>query len=77
MRRYIFSMSLRTLCFAVAVFVPGPTRWVCIVLACVLPYVAVVMANAARSRRVESMPPVPTVGLAPRALTAREDPYAF
>ncbi len=50
-RRYIFSMSLRTLCFVGAVIAgPGLLRWILIGGAIVLPYVAVVMANAATSR---------------------------
>jgi hypothetical protein len=50
-RRYVFSMAIRTACFIGAVAVgPGWLRWVLIVAAVFLPYVAVVMANAANSK---------------------------
>ena len=54
-RRYLLSMSLRTICFvgAVAVsFTDGPQllMWILIAGALVLPYIAVVMANAVTSR---------------------------
>jgi Protein of unknown function (DUF3099) len=45
-RRYLFSMGIRTVCFVLAVATDGTLRWVFIVAAVVLPYVAVVMANA-------------------------------
>jgi hypothetical protein len=52
-RRYIISMGIRTLCFIGAVLVGDNwVRWVLVVGAFVLPYVAVVMANTA-SPRVE------------------------
>jgi hypothetical protein len=47
-RRYLLSMGLRTLCFLGAIVVgSGWLRWVLVAGALVLPYVAVVMANAA------------------------------
>ena len=50
-RRYVFSMGIRTVCFLSAVLVgPGWLRWVLVVGAVVLPYVAVVMANAVSSK---------------------------
>ena len=50
-RRYVLSMSLRTLCFVGAVLVgPGWLRWVLVVAALLLPYVAVVMANAVSTK---------------------------
>ena len=45
-RRYVLSMSLRTVCFIGAVLTEGWIRWVLVAGAIVLPYVAVVMANA-------------------------------
>jgi hypothetical protein len=45
-RRYVLSMSLRTVCFIGAVLTEGWVRWVLVAGALVLPYVAVVMANA-------------------------------
>ena len=48
-RRYLISMSLRTVCVVLAVLVGGPLRWVFVAGAVGLPYVAVVMANAVGS----------------------------
>ena len=48
-RRYLISMSIRTVCVVGAVVVGGPLRWVFIAGALGLPYVAVVMANAVGS----------------------------
>ncbi|WP_235735945.1 DUF3099 domain-containing protein [Nocardioides alcanivorans] len=45
-RRYLFSMLIRTVCFVGAVAADGWLRWVLIVGAVFLPYVAVVFANA-------------------------------
>jgi hypothetical protein len=55
-RRYLIAMGVRTLCFlAVAVLAithagPGWLPWIFVVAAVVLPYVAVVMANAADTK---------------------------
>ncbi len=46
-RRYVISMTIRTLCFIGAVVAHGWLRWVLIAAAFILPYVAVVMANKA------------------------------
>lgn len=55
-RRYLFSMGLRVVCFVGAVAVgPGWLRWILMAGAVFLPYVAVVMANAAHSTRQEPM----------------------
>ena len=53
-RRYLISMGIRTLCFvaAVVVFVTtgqGWLMWVLVIASFILPYVAVVMANAGAS----------------------------
>lgn len=45
-RRYLFSMAVRTVCFLLAVVTDGWLRWAFIIAAFVLPYLAVVMANA-------------------------------
>ena len=45
-------MGIRTVCFVGAVIADGWLRWVLVVLAFILPYVAVIMANTA-SPRVE------------------------
>ena len=47
-RRYLVSMLIRTVCFVAAILVPGWPRWVLVVAALVLPYLAVVVANAGR-----------------------------
>jgi hypothetical protein len=50
-RRYVLSMGFRTVCFVTAVIIGhGWVMWVLIVAALILPYVAVVMANAASSK---------------------------
>jgi hypothetical protein len=55
-KRYIVTMGIRTLCFlAVAVlamthFGPGWLPWIFVIGAVVLPYVAVVMANASNTK---------------------------
>jgi hypothetical protein len=49
-RRYLFSMGLRTFCFVGGILTTGALRWTLIVGAVVLPYFAVVIANAGRER---------------------------
>ena len=50
-RRYVVSMGIRTVCFVAAILVgAGWLRWVLVAAALLLPYVAVVMANAAGSK---------------------------
>jgi Flp pilus assembly protein TadB len=55
-RRYLIAMGVRTVCFLVVVFLaithagPGWLPWIFVVGALVLPYVAVVMANAADTK---------------------------
>jgi len=50
-RRYVISMTIRTVFFVAAILVgDGWLRWVLIVAALLLPYVAVVMANATSSK---------------------------
>lgn len=60
--RYLVSMGVRTACFLLAVVVHGPLRWVFVVAAIVLPYIAVVFANAGRER---SLPDPPEIFLRP------------
>lgn len=60
MHRYLFSMGVRTVCFVLAVVFFTVLHWtvvtwVCIAAAAVLPYIAVVMANATRSRRIDRL----------------------
>jgi len=68
-RRYLISMGIRTVCFILVLVIDSPVRWVFAALAIVLPYVAVVMANAAGGRRRPAIPAVPIVriSLAERA----------
>ncbi len=47
-RRYLISMGIRTVCVLAAIVVPGWPRWFLIAGAVVLPYLAVVVANAGR-----------------------------
>ena len=51
MGRYLISMAIRTACVVLVFVVPGPLRWVFAAGAVVLPYVAVVLANASGRRR--------------------------
>ncbi|MGL5810153.1 MAG: DUF3099 domain-containing protein [Nocardioides sp.] len=72
-RRYIVSMTIRTGCFIGAVFVDNWTRWLLIAGAVFLPYIAVVMANAADPGEDDFVPEAP--GSRDRALPAgRESP---
>jgi hypothetical protein len=52
--KYAWMMSIRILCFVLAVLTPSPWRWMFVVGAIALPYFAVVLANAHRS---SSTPP--------------------
>ncbi len=50
-KRYVLAMSFRTVCFVAAIVVPITwLRILLVVAALVLPYVAVVMANASASK---------------------------
>lgn len=60
MIRYAISMTIRTACVVLAVVVEGPLRWVFVVGAVFLPYVAVIAANAGRERGGPG-PAAPTV----------------
>jgi hypothetical protein len=65
-RRYLISMAIRTACVVLAFVVHGPTRWVFLVGAVGLPYIAVVMANVATGQRRTAVPKVdaqPLTGL--------------
>lgn len=48
--RYLWSMSLRTVCFIAAVITTGVWRWIFLAGAAFLPYFAVIIANAGRER---------------------------
>lgn len=74
-RRYLVSMGIRTACVLGAIVVPGWPRWVLIAGAVVLPYIAVVMANAGRENdepgamgvAAPSRPALPSSGAAIRS----------
>ncbi|TAK69613.1 MAG: DUF3099 domain-containing protein [Actinomycetota bacterium] len=55
-RRYLVSMGIRTVCFLGAIITPGWPRWLLVLGAVCLPYLAVVMANGGREN--EDAPPV-------------------
>jgi Protein of unknown function (DUF3099) len=65
MRRYLVSMGIRTISFILAVVALAWLHWTVIgwtlvISAVVLPYVAVVMANATRSRQSTPLGPATT-----------------
>lgn len=55
--RYAWMMSLRIVCFVLAVLTPSPWRWMFVAGAVVLPSIAVVLANVRRTAKVAD--PVP------------------
>lgn len=57
-RKYLISMGIRTACVIGAIFIPGWPRWVLIAGAVILPYLAVVIANAGKTRDEGSVPEV-------------------
>lgn len=71
-RKYLISMGIRTGCVIGAIFIPGWPRWVLIAGAVILPYLAVVIANAGRERdhgtptevTVQPIPALPGSGTA-------------
>lgn len=72
-RRYLIQMTVRVVCFLGAVAIDHWIRWVLLAGAVVLPYVAVVLANAGRERRTDpgtylTSPAAPTLPPAPGPL---------
>lgn len=75
--QYIVMMTIRVAFFLLAVFVPGPLRWVFLVCSAVIPGIAVVIANAVDLRQKEpgrvpepdtdvpEPPPAPALSRAP------------
>ncbi|SRR5690606_32507733 len=55
-RRYLISMAIRTVCFIGAIIATGWLRWALVAGAVLLPYVAVIMANAGRKRAERAEP---------------------
>jgi len=73
-RRYLVTMGIRTACFLLAIVTSGAARWSFVVAAVLLPYIAVVMANAVGPRHGREVPMVsPTAPDAP-ALGAATPP---
>lgn len=70
-RTYLIMMSIRFVAIIVAVVVPGFWRWVAIAAGTILPYIAVVTVNAARTKGTEDDPAYfqpdlkPQIGAAP------------
>jgi len=79
MRRYLLSMGIRTVCFVLAVVALGVLHWtvvgwLLVVVAVVLPYIAVVVANARRPRGGTAPRPVtPSDGATPQLSPRRPD----
>lgn len=69
-RKYLVMMAVRTVCFLLVFVVDGWWRVVPVVLATVLPYIAVVVANAVGSRGAAPAQPVAPVGTGPRRIGA-------
>lgn len=75
MRRYFTAMGLRGVCFVLAIVTSGWLRWTCVVGAVVLPYIAVVLANAVGPVRTGQITRVDPRSTETRALTGTiEDP---
>ena len=74
-RRYLLTMGIRVGCGALALFTEGWVRWTFVALAVVLPYIAVVMANAVGPRSGQAVAPVDHTAPAalPPSLTEDED----
>lgn len=70
-KRYLISMAIRTACVLAAIVVPGWPKWIFIAGAVVLPYLAVVIANAGRENDQPGSMGVDSVAL-PSAAAAQE-----
>jgi Protein of unknown function (DUF3099) len=57
-RRYLIIMGVRIACLPLAIVVEGWARWIFILGAVVLPYIAVVVANAVRRSEPGMLVPV-------------------
>ncbi|MBK6887257.1 MAG: DUF3099 domain-containing protein [Tetrasphaera sp.] len=73
-KRYLLTMLIRTGCFVAAVPLHGWMRWTSVAMAVVLPYIAVVFANAVKPRAVGVVAPVlPTAYAVPSLPPPRRD----
>ena len=57
-RRYLWMMGIRIVCVPFALLVEGWARWIFIIAAVVLPYLAVVIANAVARPMPGALTPV-------------------
>ena len=73
-KRYLLTMGIRVLCGALALFTDGWVRWTFVALAVVLPYIAVVMANAVGPRSGQAVAPVEHAGPTALPEARAEDP---
>lgn len=55
--RYLVSMTIRTVCVVLIFVVDGPARWLAATGAIFLPWIAVMLANAADRRASVQLPP--------------------
>jgi len=62
-RRYAIAMSIRMGCFILVWFLPGWWKLAAVLGAILLPYVAVVIANAGHEEQRKLPPPVPPIVL--------------
>ena len=72
-RTYLAMMATRMVAIVVAVVVPGVWRWIAIALGVFLPYIAVVLVNAARTRGTEADPDFYVPPPAPERIGAISD----
>lgn len=76
-RRYLIQMGIRLVCFLLAVIlwnrVPAWLSWLLIAGAVVLPYVAVLLANAGRERQQPGTPLMDPRAIEPGRPPTRED----
>ncbi len=74
-KRYLTAMGFRVVCSVVAYFTDGWIRWTLVAAAIVLPYVAVVLANAVGPRFGEAVAPVAPQDPRSRAITRDESDH--
>lgn len=54
-KRYLITMTIRTVCFGLAIVFTGWLRWVFLATSVILPTIAVILANAAKPRAFGSV----------------------
>ena len=57
-KRYLVMMGIRVLCFGLVFVTTGWLRWAAVAGAVLIPYFAVIVANAVRPREAGSIQPV-------------------